>query len=79
MTERLCCKAIDEQAPALVELATKIWENPEMGWTETKAVEWTAAYLRDQGFDVEVGAYGMPTAIRAVWGKGSPVVGFAAE
>ena len=79
MSERLCCKAIDEQAPALVELATKIWENPEMGWTETKAVEWTAAYLRGQGFDVEVGAYGMPTAIRAVWGKGSPVVGFAAE
>ncbi len=79
MSERICCAAIDAQAAALKDLAKKIWENPEMGWTEKKAAGWTAKYLKDQGFDVEVGAYGMPTAIRAVWGKGAPVVGFAAE
>ena len=70
---------IDEHAEELTTLAKKIWDNPEMGWTEFKAVEWTSQMLRDNGFEVEVGAYGMPTAIRAVWGSGKPVVGFAAE
>ena len=79
MSERLSSKVIDQHAEKLCKLAKDIWDNPEMGWTETKAVEWTAAYLKEEGFETEVGAYGMPTAIRAVWGKGHPVIGFAAE
>ncbi len=79
MSERLSSKVIDQHADRLSELAKKIWDNPEMGWTEKKAVEWTAEYLRSEGFETEVGAYKMPTAIRAVWGKGHPVIGFAAE
>ena len=77
--DKTIIKAIDAHADELIDLATKIWANPEMGWTEVKAVEWTAEVLKNNGFDVEVGAYGMPTAIRAVWGKGKPVVGFAGE
>ncbi len=77
--ENRIIQVIDDHAEELTSLAKKIWDNPEMGWTEFKAVEWTAEVLRDNGFEVEVGAYGMPTAIRAVWGSGKPVVGFAAE
>ena len=79
MSERLSSKVIDQHAEKLCKLAKDIWDNPEMGWTETKAVEWTAEYLKEEGFETEVGAYGMPTAIRAVWGKGHPVIGFCAE
>ena len=79
MSEKICCTAIDHEAAALTELATKIWESPEMGWEEKKASEWTAEYLKSQGFEVELGAYGMPTAIRAVWGNGHPVIGFCGE
>ena len=79
MSERLSSKVIDQHAEKLCKLAKDIWDNPEMGWHETKAVEWTAAYLKEAGFETEVGAYGMPTAIRAVWGKGHPVIGFCAE
>lgn len=50
MSEKICCAAIDREAAALTELATKIWENPEMGWEEKKASEWTAEYLKSQGF-----------------------------
>ena len=70
---------IDQHSQELTDLARNIWENPEMGWHETKAVEWTAACLEANGFDVEIGAYNMPTCIRAVWGSGKPVVGLAAE
>ncbi len=72
-------QAIDAHAEELCDLALKIWENPEMGWKEKKAVAWTAEVLEKNGFETEVGAYGMPTAIRAVWGSGRPVVGLAAE
>ncbi len=79
MNERLSSKVIDQHAERLCELAKKIWDNPEMGWKEKKASEWTAEYLKAEGFDTELGAYGMPTAIRAVWGKGHPVIGFCGE
>lgn len=77
--ENIMIQTIDQNAEELMNLAKRIWENPEMGWTETKAVEWTAEVLKKHGFEVEVGAYNMPTCIRAVWGSGKPVVGFAAE
>ena len=72
-------KAIDQQAEALCDLSHKIWAEPELGWKEVKASKWTAEYLKSQGFDVELGAYGIPTAIRAVCGHGHPVIGFCAE
>ena len=72
-------QAIDAHSEELVDLAKKIWENPEMGWKENKAVAWTAEVLKANRFETEVGAYGMPTCIRAVWGSGKPVVGLAAE
>ena len=79
MNNRAACIAIDKQADAFIDLAYKIWQNPETGWNEHKAVDWTAALLRENGFAVDVGAYGVPTAIRAVWGSGKPVIGFCAE
>ena len=71
--------SVDAHQEEITELSRKIWENPEIGWKETKAVRWTAELLERNGFSVETGAYGMPTAIRAVWGNGNPVVGFCGE
>lgn len=79
MKKRVCCEAVDRHAEELTKLATKIWEEPEMGWSEVKASAWTAEYLKEQGFEVELGAYGVPTAIRAAWGSGHPVIGFCGE
>ena len=69
----------DAHKDEIVDLAMKIWKNPEIGWEEEKAVTWTAEVLEKNGFQVEIGAYGMPTALRAVWGVGRPVVGFCGE
>jgi len=79
MINRPACKAIEQSADALIDLATKIWENPEMGWNEYNAANWTAELMKAHGFEVEVGAYGVPTAVRAVWGHGHPVIGFCGE
>ena len=79
MIKDIIINEIDSCSDEMIRIASDIWNNPEMGWTEKKAVEWMATSLRSHGFDTETGAYGMPTAIRAVWGEGKPVVGFAAE
>ncbi|WP_100066172.1 amidohydrolase [Miniphocaeibacter massiliensis] len=70
---------IDVKSEELIELASKIWENPEVGYKEVKASEWTAEFLRKEGFDVTVGDYGVPTSIRASWGEGKPVIGLLGE
>ena len=76
---RILEEAIDACTPELEELTKKIWNTPEVGWHEKNAVAWTAEVLEAHGFAVEVGAYGLPTVIRAVWGQGKPVMGFAGE
>lgn len=72
-------QAIDAKKDILVDLATRIWENPEVAWTEKKSSEWTAEVLEKEGFTVERNFTGIPTALRAVWGQGKPVIGFLGE
>jgi len=71
--------AVDNASAKLIELSDKIWATPEVAFTEVNACAWTAEVLKEYGFNVEVGVYGMPTAIRATWGSGHPVVGFLGE
>ncbi|WP_100066169.1 amidohydrolase [Miniphocaeibacter massiliensis] len=77
--EKISSNYIDNKENDLIELATKIWESPEVAFTEVNACEWTAELLRKEGFNVEVGVFGLPTSIRATWGERKPVVGFLGE
>lgn len=79
MIDTIATKAVDQNAGILTALAKKIWENPETAFNEVNACKWTAETLRNAGFEVETGYVGMPTAIRAVWGKGHPIIGFLGE
>ncbi|MBI4303446.1 MAG: amidohydrolase, partial [Chloroflexi bacterium] len=63
----------------LTGLALKIHANPELGFQETKAAEWLAGYLEEKGFSVERGICQMPTAFKANYGKGKPVIAVLAE
>lgn len=79
MTGNTAFNEINAQRGVFEELAKKIWENPEVAYHETKASAWTAEVLEQYGFRVELGAYEIPTAIRAEWGHGKPVIGFLGE
>ena len=63
----------------LIDLSKKIHSHPELGWKENKASNWLAEYLEKYCFQVEKGIYDLPTAFKASYGKGSPVVCFTAE
>jgi hypothetical protein len=52
-----------------------IWENPELSMQEFKSATALCKVLADEGFHVEEGAGGMPTAFIARYGSGKPVIG----
>jgi aminobenzoyl-glutamate utilization protein B len=58
----------------------RIFEYAEPAWREYKSAAWYVERLRAEGFDVEEGSGGMPTAFCAQWSNGDgPTVGMYAE
>jgi aminobenzoyl-glutamate utilization protein B len=70
---------IDSNKTTYEEIARYIWENPELSLAEFKSSAKLQEYLAGQGFKIEKGISGMPTAFIATWGSGKPVIGFTAE
>src|SRR6185295_4256057 len=56
-----------------------IWSLAETAWREYRSAEWYVAKLKAEGFSVEAGSGGMPTAFSATWsnGKGPTVMAYA--
>ncbi len=61
------------------EIVDMVFSFSETGFQE----HWTVAYitdiLRKEGFTIEMGVAGMPTAYVATWGSGTPVVGIMGD
>ena len=70
---------VEGLAQDLVELSHDIHAHPELGYEEHHAVAAIARLLSRHGHDAEVGAYGVPTALRARAGTGRPCVALLAE
>ncbi len=61
------------------DVADKLWENPELSMQEYKSSAALIRLLEENGFEVEKGVAGMPTAFVASYGEGKPVIGINAE
>jgi len=70
---------LDERARRFSDWHLKIWNYAEPAWREYKSAKAYCDLLRSEGFTVEEGSGGMPTAFAATWGKGGPVLGSYAE
>ena len=70
---------IDGSKATYEEVAMYIWDNPELSLVEFKSTAKLQDYLAKNGFKIEKGVAGMPTAFVATWGSGKPVIGFLAE
>jgi len=70
---------LEQNADRFYTLSDTIWAYAELGCQE----HWSSALLADalekEGFKVERGVSGMPTAFVASCGSGEPVIGFLAE
>ena len=70
---------VEAHRAELIGLSLKIHAHPELGLQEAKASAWLAEYLESQGFVVERGVCELPTALKATYGHGAPVIAFIAE
>src|SRR5690606_27515535 len=70
---------VDRRADELREVDRAIWEFAEVGLEEHKSSALLVEKLRENGFQVETGVAGMPTAFVASFGSGKPIIGILAE
>ncbi len=71
---------IAQSAPGLSADHMELWHFHEPSWREYRSAAWYVDRLRAEGFTVEPGSAGMPTAFCAQWSNGDgPTIGAYAE
>jgi aminobenzoyl-glutamate utilization protein B len=70
---------VEQHKLQLSEWHRLIWDMAEPAWREYRSAAWFVECLRREGFEVEAGSGGMPTAFAARWsnGRGPTVAGYA--
>jgi len=71
--------SVDAQRAQLVRLADQVWAFAETALHETRSAALLADHAEKQGFRVERGVAGMPTAFVASYGEGRPVIAVLGE
>ncbi len=71
--------SIEAKRADLVSLADQVWAFAETALRETRSAALLADYAEQQGFRVERGLAGMPTAFVASYGRGRPVIAVLGE
>jgi len=71
--------SIEKHKTELISLSDQIWALAETALKETKSSKLLADYAEQQGFKVERGVAGMPTAFVATHGEGKPIIGILGE
>ncbi|WP_314147611.1 hypothetical protein [uncultured Leifsonia sp.] len=66
-------------AERVVTLSGEIHRHPELAFAEHRAAAGIADALRAEGFTVQVGAFGLDTAVDAAYGDGDLTVAICAE
>jgi aminobenzoyl-glutamate utilization protein B len=71
--------SVEKHEKALIDISNNIWALAETAFEETQSSKILADYAEQQGFTVERGVAGMPTAFVATYGSGSPVISVLGE
>lgn len=70
---------LDDHREEFYKITDRVWENPELGLEEYFASGLYMSVLEENGFTIEKGMGGMPTAFIATYGSSGPVIGFNCE
>ncbi len=71
--------SVETHQKELIELSDQIWGFAETALHEFKSSKVLSDYAEKQGFKVEKGVAGMPTAFIASYGSGEPIIGILGE
>ena len=72
-------RLIEEKKQRWTHASDEIWSYAETKFQETRSSELLCSLLEQEGFDVETGVAGLPTAFAASFGSGAPVIAFLGE
>ena len=72
-------REIDGKSKMVQEIVDQLFSYGELGMQEFESSKFTADLLEKQGFKVERGVAGLPTAWVARWGAGKPVISLGAD
>jgi aminobenzoyl-glutamate utilization protein B len=78
-SKREAVASVDRHADELVAMSDAIWGYAETALREHRSSKLLADYAEKQGFTVERGIAGMPTAFVASYGTGRPIIGILGE
>ncbi|MBT5031902.1 MAG: amidohydrolase [Proteobacteria bacterium] len=70
---------LDERYSQTTEIAETLWEYAEVGYQEEKSSAFLQSILAAEGFTIEAGVAGIPTAFEASYGNNGPVIAILAE
>jgi len=68
-----------ERAKLAQVIVDSVFSFGELGFQEVETSRYLTGVLRDNGFEVEEGIAGIPTAWMARWGSGSPVIALGSD
>lgn len=71
--------SIERHKAEIIDLSDQVWRFAETALLETRSATALADYAEKQGFTVERGVAGLPTAFVASYGEGRPIIGVLGE
>ncbi len=71
--------SVEKHQTEIIALSDQVWSFAELALQEVRSSKALADYAEAQGFKVERGVAGMPTAFVASYGQGRPVIGILGE
>jgi aminobenzoyl-glutamate utilization protein B len=72
-------KEIDGKAKMIQEMVDQVFSFGELGMQEVETSKYLSGLLEQNGFKVERGVAGIPTAFVAKWGSGKPVISLGSD
>ena len=72
-------EALESKQETVYRVADAIWEYAELSLQEERSAALYCRVLEEEGFSVEPGVCGIPTAFAASYGNGRPIIGILAE
>jgi aminobenzoyl-glutamate utilization protein B len=77
--KKIALKWVNQNKAMLIDIHQKLWELAEVGLQENKTSKILTDILEGEGFKVEKGVAGMPSAFVATYGRGKPTLGIMGE
>src|SRR4051812_12888333 len=72
-------RLVDSKSPVFCEMSDRIWGMPELNYQERRSAAEHESMMAAEGFRVETGIAGLPTAMMGEAGEGGPVIAILGE